>query len=260
MVDQINIKDIQSVLKLIIEILAIIVPTVVAGYVLIDKRIKAKLKQLSDRDRDHNIEILKNFSYHESLASLVNIKSIVNMFCDRGSAEVVSYFQLEDGTVAESKLHNMYLSCVAESDRYSTLPKWLHKIQRVPASQVLTSLDILNQHSESGLDEVIEYSTLPVHELAILCPRECKAYRARAIHNPDGYVVGYVDFRYDTLLSVPDGKDISELTESEYQSIIPGYASIINECKAAIEAELVRFDNTIKLKKYELGLDQPSHM
>lgn len=252
-----NLDGIKSFITSVVELLAVIIPIAVTGYYTITKQLNSKLKQLELRTNERSNNIFKDFSYKESINSLVHIKSIINMFCDKSAADIVCYYQIEDGTVAASKLHNMYLTCVSESDRYTTIPKYVSNIQRVPAARVLTYLSaILN--SKSGLNIVLPTNKLPDYELDLLYPKECRAFRVRGVRNDHGYLVGYVEFRYNSLVKDITDEDLSKLSNKELLELIPDINDIASECKVAIEAELVRFNNVLKAKKVELNLTNES--
>ena len=116
------------------------------------KKIKDKHRELKDRDtakaRADKEEAFKKWEHDASLNIIVRIKNACNLYKDRSGADRVMFSQLENGTLATSKLCNMFISCLAEDSRFGNLPKDIRKLQRIPYSYISDWIDQLKSLAE----------------------------------------------------------------------------------------------------------------
>lgn len=240
-----TVDSIKEIIQLISQLIIVLIPIIAATYFTVRKKFNLKIKELQLRDLTKRKQELLSFSHEKSLISMKNLKEICNLYFDKSKANRVLYYQLENGTTADSLLQNMFITCMAESDRYSELPEWSSKVQRSPAQIVITLLEYLNSHQDS-LDLIFEedlQNILDARSHQIFFSPDVDAARFRIVRNPSGYIVGYVIFEY----KFSDSHDLQDFKDS------PG--TLATECKAAIEAELVRYRLMIHDKKLELNLD-----
>ena len=95
-----------------------------------------KRKEIDAENEAKNKESYQLWKHEESTRVITRIKDLCNFYKDKGHMDSVSYVQLENGTVAASKLCNMFVTCLAEDDRFSNLPKYMDQFQRIPYSKV----------------------------------------------------------------------------------------------------------------------------
>lgn len=237
-----NIKDIFQTLS---QLVVVIAPIAALIYYKFIKAYKKKISQLKLKDIEKSQQELTSFMHEKSMWSMKNLKEICNLYVDKSHADRVAYLQLENGTMADSQLRNMFLTCMAESDRYSDLPKWMNRIQRMPVQSIISYIEYVNQNGR--VDTMSEDSKAIIEDeiKAVLYPDTISAWRMRVVRNVSGYIVGYVVFEYlfNNITKDP-GYEFYEATSS-----VP-----IDECKAAIEAELLRYQNQIESKKNELKI------
>jgi len=111
------------------------------------KGIKDKHKELLERDsvklRKQKEEQFKKWEHSASLEIIVRIKNECNLYKDRSSADRVMFAQLENGTLATTKLCNMFISCLAEDNRFGNLPKDIRNLRRIPYSHLSDWVDAL---------------------------------------------------------------------------------------------------------------------
>lgn len=124
----------------------------------------AALKKKSDYDAKQTAknESLYNLWVHEESQRVIRkVKDLCNYYKDKGHIDSVSYVQLENGTVATSKLCNMFVSCLAEDDRFGNLPKYISKFQRVPYSRISYWLEKIQELEKESNDnnEILTYDS-----------------------------------------------------------------------------------------------------
>lgn len=243
--DKGTIEAIEQVLQIVGEAIIVLVPLFAVIYYKVIKAWNDKRKSIKLQEEESARQELLNYSHVESMTSMENLRGICNLFFDRSHADRVAYYQLENGTMADSKLQNMFITCMAESDRYSTLPARVSKVQRCPVQSVVSHIERVNKLSfveyVKGNENYKEILDPRVKE--ILYARDASAIRINVVHNTSGYITGYAIFEYlfDDL-----GLQGFEADESPN--------SLIKECSASIESELLRYTHLVDTKKSELGL------
>lgn len=119
-------------------------------------RIYSKVKETKTKEKALNkrkaFEEYDNWEHEESKRIIHEIKNYCNYFKDKGHADLVQYLQLENGTMATSKIQNMFLTCLAEDDRSGSIQKFIKKIQRLPYSEAVCWLGDFVQ--TSSMDDV----------------------------------------------------------------------------------------------------------
>lgn len=239
-------QQIQKVLQTLGDIILVLLPFVATICYRIWKKWKSEWSNLKKEDNEKAHQELIHFSHEKSMLSMSNLVEICNLYVDRSHADRILYLQLENGTMADSKLQNMFITCIAESDRYSILPKRMNKIQRLPLQSIVSYTEKINQ---SGMLEMLASDVVSNTDLQaknLLFPQSISAWRIKVIHNRSGYIIGYVVFEYLFDDSCKNGNAEFEQDES--------HSSLIDQCQAAIEAELIRYNNQIEFKRRELGL------
>lgn len=239
-----TVDNIRQFLELLGEAILVLVPIAAVIYYKVVKAWKEKKASLKLKDREVAEQELLNYSHTESMTSMENLRGICNLFFDRTHADRVAYYQLENGTMADSKLQNMFISCMAESDRYSTLPARVSHVQRCPVQSVVSHIEAVNK---AAFIEYVKdfdgYNHLDPRVKDILYARDASAIRIVTVHNTAGYITGYVIFEY-----LFDELGIDGFKADECPN------SLIRECAAAVESELLRYTTLVATKKSELGL------
>lgn len=238
-------QQIHEISQIVGDIVLVLIPVATTiGYKIVKKWID-EWHGLKRKDREKAQQQLIQFSHTKSMLSMKNLEEICNIYVDKSHADCIMFLQLENGTMADSKLQNMFITCIAESDRYSELPKRMNKIQRLPLQSIISYIEKVNQ---CGMVEMIsnDISTdVDLKAKNLLFSQNISAWRMKVIHNKDGYITGYVVFEY-LFDSHENGK--LEFDDDE------NFSSLIDRCQAAIESELLRYDNQIEFKRKELGL------
>lgn len=239
-------QQIQEILQTIGDLILVLLPFAVAICYRIWKKWKDEWSNKKKEDNEKAQQELTHFSHEKSMLSMANLAEICNLYVDRSHADRIMYLQLENGTMADSKLQNMFITCMAESDRYSILPKRINKIQRLPLQSIISYAEKVNRN---GMIEMLSSDILSdADERAknLLFPQSISAWRMKVVHNRSGYIIGYVVFEYLFDDSCKNGNTEFENDEN--------HSSLIDQCQATIEAELIRYNNQVESKRRELGL------
>lgn len=256
--DEATLKTIESIVTGVVATLGVVTPIIAAAYYKLNKKWKSSMQEARLKDREKSLDILKNYTYSESMRCLSDIKYVVNMYRDKSQADRVCYYSLEDGTVAESKLHNMYITMSTESDRFSQIPRYIQNVQRLPVPQVLGILSEFNNRSE-GIDSIKAFE-VPSDEKDHLVHKSTQSWKVRNVCNADGYIIGYIMFLYKEL-TYEDYVIMVSSNEIDSNKVIaiPNQDShLISECRAVIESKFIAYTKSVKEKRVELGLDEMS--
>lgn len=233
--------DVKEILNMAEPILLIIVPTCFGIWLkLRDKMEKEKIR-LAAQDREKNQAVLKNWEHEESINVIKNIKMLCNLYRDIGHMDSVSYIQLENGTVATSKLSNMFITCLAEDSRGSIMPKLLPSIQRVSYSRVTEFVDDarFNVIIKDGLKSDDEHN---YGKLSDIIPnyKLVDGYAISPVKDSQGYLIGFCLFLYTDSISFNADRDNRK--------------DLIIKFAAGIETILLEYNSSRKNKKKELNL------
>lgn len=235
-----------DVLHIVSEFIVTVIPIIAVIWYKSKKKYDDKMRELKKHDYDKAQQELLHFSHTKSIWSMKNLEEICNMYVDKSHTDRIMYLQLENGTTADSKLQNMFITCMAESTRYSELPKRMDKIQRLPLQSIVSYIEKVNQ--EGTVEMLAEDINTDIDMKAknVLFSQNISAWRIKVVRNKSGYIIGYVVFEYLFDSSSKNGN--IEFRDDEEPS------SFIDQCQAAIESELLRYNNQIESKRKELGL------
>lgn len=131
-------------------LLYILIPAAAGVYYKVKTKIKNKEKEVSEAEQVKARELYDIWEHEESKQVISKIKNFCNLYKDKGDVDLVQYLQLENGTVATSKIQNMFLTCLAEDDRYGKVPKLISKMQRMPYSECSSWLESLTKCISEG--------------------------------------------------------------------------------------------------------------
>lgn len=188
--DQGNTLELLKSLELIV---LTVVPVVYAIIYKLLKKVNDKQKEIDRIEKTKRLEIYSNWEHEESMSVTSCIKAMCNYYKDQGAVDLVSFYQLENGTVARSKLCNMFLSCLAEDDRYGLLPKYMHKVQRVPYSQVSSWVEKVRVN----FIEVEDCSVVKDEFIKEVClDKLTKSSLSMQVRDSEGWFVGICVFEY----------------------------------------------------------------
>ena len=229
----IMIDKIDEFLTHIEPVLLIIIPALYGIYL----KIRARVNALNDANTEKNQLQYDTWRHERSRIVITQIKEQCNVYKDRSGAEHACFLQLENGTAATSKIFNMYLTCLAEDNRYSDSPKIQLNLQRIPYSQ-------LAEWSEESQNKV--YLTdiqadNPTWPQAIM-PRDIKTIISTWVRDKDGFVIGFAVF----MSRACTGGNNTQ----------PKQMELMKEFKTAIETIFLSFNVECQDKRAALGLKE----
>lgn len=224
-------------------ILYVVVPTAYAvGY-----NLYLKLKEKKKTIKSINIEKAKEhyniWEHEESKKVISTIKDFCNVYKDKTHADLVNYLQLENGTAATSKIQNMFLTCLAEDDRYGSIPKLIAKLQRLPYSEVTCWLNQFENHTNKDNFIIqtpdlskVEYNRTRIDGIN----NSIKSVLVGPVYDPNNILLGIVVFYYSSV-------DYNNQMEEELDNL--------RQFKHTVETALLEYHLKRKDKKKYLGLE-----
>lgn len=206
------------------------------------------LKKKQELDLENIARNKRNYDmweHEESQRVIRKIKALCNYYKDKGHMDSVSYVQLENGTTATSKLCNMFVSCLAEDNRFGNIPKYISRFQRIPYSKVSYWADIIETIGYNSEDQIIvtpDSSTLGADAsiCELLHDNAVNSSLLAPIYDPDGVLLGAALFLYSK-------KNFNGMKEKEQQTLM-------KEFKVSLEAAFLEYHmlRKEKLKEYHL--------
>lgn len=222
-------------IKALEPLLLVIIPFAFGVYLKIKLKIDEKKHKIIKQNDDKNNKKLINWQHEESIRVVNKLKECCNYHCDLDSVHT-SFVQLENGTLATSKVYNMFFSCVAEDDRYSSDIKKLTKImQRIPYIQLSDWYNEVN-----GSDEDSVY----IEDIATTCEffdgLGIKNIMSNLVHDTDGLVIGICNFSFSD--------DLPENKIEDYKRAMTSFVS-------SIETVFLSYKMNVEEMKKKLNLD-----
>ena len=235
-------NDISELIKQIGQLLYIIVPLIVSIYITLRDKIKAKEKEIKDTNKAKAKQEYKVWEHEESQAVIRKIKDLCNIYKDKSNAGLAQYLQLENGTMATSKICNMFISCLAEDDRYGKIPKLSGKIQRIPYSRVTGWINKIVASKGSSKDYVLTPDTSKAdYSMAeIVDAPEIKSCIVAPVYDPNEILLGMCVFYYN---------------ENDFNGHEEAETILVNKFRTGVESVLLEYHMNRKSKKISLGLD-----
>ena len=231
------IDKVMEFIKEIQVVLLVVVPAIYGVIYAVIKKVKEKKSKVDNQAITKRVEIFQNWIVEESLKVVTKIKSACNYYKDQGQADLVSFFQLENGTIATSKLHNMFITCLVEDDRYGRLPKMASKYQRIPYGQVSSWVDEVRRGPNviPHIEKIEDAYLLEMWKEKLVLSAMYEEVR-----DANAYFIGFVCFEYST----PDfnGQD------KENQK------KVIHDFRVAIQSIFIDFHISRENKMKELNI------
>ncbi len=221
-------------------LLLVVIPTIFGIWLKLKSEINKKKKDITEKEIQNAKEKYDMWQHEESRRIITKIKELCNVYRDKSDADSVMYFQLENGTIATSKLCNMFITCLAEDERYGEIQKRLSKLQRIPYSQLA---DWVTEVQSKILlyDNAIE---LPEGSVKDTLLGNLGSHIAAPVFDYDGYLIGMCAFNF---------KDINYNNASKESQV-----KLIEQFEASVETIFISYHIARKEKKRELGIDSPN--
>lgn len=238
------IEDLMDLLDKIAPLAYVVVPAVAAIWWNLKNKLSQKQKEVKQTNLAKAKELYDVWEHEESRAVISKIKNFCNLYKDKGDVDLVQYLQLENGTMATSKIQNMFLTCLAEDDRYGNVPKLISKMQRMPYSECSTWLDSLTKCISEGRETLgtpdlskAEYNRAVIENLE----GKIKSVKIAPVFDPNEILLGICVFYYHNV-NYNDNEP-----EKEREQLL--------RFKDSVENVLFVYHQNRKNKKIQLGLE-----
>ena len=222
-------------IKLIEPLILVVIPLCFGIYLKLKIKCIEKKQEINNKINGAKKQELIDWRHTESINVINRLKEVCNYHCDIGKVHA-SYIQLENGTIATSKLCNMFFSCVAEDNRYSVLRKMVDTIQRIPFTRMSNWFNKVynSEYQVVYLMDKKDIDDIFIDTIGVKC------MISSLVKDSKGLVIGVCNFLY------ANEQDIEDLNESNAQML---------KFVSSIETIFLDFNLSIESKKKELGLE-----
>lgn len=237
-------ETILAILEKLEPLLLVVVPTVFGIYLSLRDKIKEKRSAIKVANTEKSKALYEVWEHEESQRIIRKIKDLCDFYKDKGYMDRVQYLQLENGTVATSKLCNMFVSCLAEDGRYGRLSHFISKLQRVPYSRLACWIDKIRDLDCQSFNNAICVPNSDEEECnirAVLDTDTVKSSIVAPIYDPNEILLGVCVFYYAN--KEYNNQDIND-------EIV-----MINRFRSSIQSIFLEYYLARKHKKEELKLE-----
>ena len=248
-----KVEDITKLFESAVTFLAAISPLLIAAYFGFREKFNKKKKEVDEKKKKEDYEeFIKNkerckdafkaWEHEESQRIISKIKNLCNYYKDTSDVDLVSYGQLENGTVATSKLCNMFVTCLAEDDRFGNVSKGIMSRQRTPYSSVASWVDVV-RNEVYDIEDLKSFSEKEENKYATMSGYTgAGSMMTESVKDGTGYFIGFVMFEYAEI-------NFNNL-DSKKQKIT------LHEFKASVQSIFITYHimRDEKMKEYNLSL------
>lgn len=238
-----NMEELTKLLDDFKSILFVLLPALVAIFYEVRDRIKKEKGIRITKNREKALEIYDKWEHEESKRVISDIKNFCNHYKDRGHADLVQYLQLENGTMATSKIQNMFMTCLAEDDRYGAIPKMIKILQRMPYSETTCWLNKLEEVTSDNrcILQTPDISKADYNRTRIEGIKGIGSVMIAPVFDPGNILLGICVFYYH---------------QTNYNNQEKVEVKYIQDFRNAVESVIVMYHTARADKKNELGLEE----
>ena len=222
-------------------LILVVLPTLFGIWLKVSMKIKEKNETIKKNERKKALEKYDMWEHEESRRVIIKIKELCRVYKDRSEADEVMYIQLENGTVATSKLCNMFLTCLAEDDRYSVIPKKIRRLQRVPYSQTSDWVDKVCKH-ECIIKDVKE-EKIHINDAFF---ENVRSHMSETVHDKNGYLIGMVIFNYAN-------KDFNGASENSQVDLLKRFQASVESVFISYHVSRVEMKKELRLTDEDIS-------
>ena len=228
-------EEITNFIKLIEPLILVIIPLLFSIYIKLKMKLLDKKNEITKEESDKAKQELSNWRHSESIKIVNKLKEVCNYHCDLAGSTHTSYIQLENGTLATSKICNMFFSCIAEDTRYSKIHKAIDVIQRVPFTRISSWFNKVydSEYQAVYLTKKEDIDDIFYTNIGIKC------MISSLVKDGKGYTIGVCNFMF------ADEQEIDDLVDYNAQML---------KFVSSIETIFLDFNYELENKKKELGL------
>nr|CAI9751337.1 hypothetical protein DGKKSRWO_DGKKSRWO_CDS_0057 [uncultured phage]CAI9752214.1 hypothetical protein CVNMHQAP_CVNMHQAP_CDS_0057 [uncultured phage] len=181
-------------------VLLVIIPAILGIWIKIKAKIEEKEQKIKTENTAKNENIFSSWEHEKSKEVIDNIQSICNYYKDIGYMDLVNYIQFENGTTAMSKICNMFLTCLAEDNRFGTIPKMIDYVHRTSYSRLSVWVKDINSAPDGIYIATKREDFSEDYSDFIPSCKHIKSFISGAVKDPNGVLIGICSFYYvDTL-------------------------------------------------------------
>ncbi len=236
------IDEILEILDRIEPLILVLLPALLGLWLKISTKLKEENETFKKAERKKAIDKYGVWEHEESKRVIIKVKELCRVYKDRSTADDVMYIQIENGTVASSKLCNMFFTCLAEDDRYSEIPKKIRKLQRIPYSQLSDWVEEVSKH-EILIPEADKIDYHIDDEFF----NNVESQMARPVFDKNGYLIGVVIFNYSK-------KFYNSTSEQEDNKNTYDQSELLKQFQSAVESVFIAYHVAQADFKRQLGL------
>lgn len=235
-------EQISNIIKLISPVIVTIAPALYVLYDKVYKKIKEKKKEIAKKDKADAEDKMLTWEHEASMNVVDRIRDICNYYKDTGHMDLVNFIQLENGTVATSKIYNMFIRCIAEDTRASIVPKMSTAVQRVPYNMVS---DLINNTRSSEKGYLIKrYEDVKnIYEGYVdIIPsfEHIQSLITAPVKDSDGVLIGFCAFYYTH-------EDWNHIAEQDCKDLMQKFVG-------SVETVYSEYSKSKRKKRKDLGL------
>lgn len=236
------IDEILEILDKIEPLILVLLPALLGLWLKISTKLKEENETFKKAERKKAMGKYGVWEHEESKRVIIKVKELCRVYKDRSTADDVMYIQIENGTVASSRLCNMFFTCLAEDDRYSEIPKKIRKLQRIPYSQLADWAEEVSKH-EILIQEVDKIDYHIDDEFF----NNVESQMARPVFDKNGYLIGVVIFNYSKkFYNSTSGEEDSKNTYDQ--------SELLKQFQSAVESVFITYHVAQADFKRQLGL------
>lgn len=220
----------------------IIIPAIFTVYYNTKEKVKEKEKEIIKKNKEKALEQYEIWEHEESRKIIKQIQDLCDFYKDKGHMDLVQFIQLENGTVASSKLCNMFATCLAEDSRFGSIPKMIQKMQRVPYSRFSGWVSKVQECQSNNLDYFASPDSKATGSFLtnIVDTNPIGSSVSAAVYDPNELLLGAVVIYY---------KNANYNNQSEASAV-----ELIKQFKNSVQSIFLRYHLDRINKKVELGL------
>lgn len=204
-------EQLTELLDKIAPLLYVVVPAAAGIWYKLGEKIKEKEGLVKRKSKDKRKELFRAWAYDESRATIKKLKDLCDLYKDKGAVDLVNYLQIENGTVTAAKIHNMYISCLAEDSRLGALPKLSMLIQRMPYGTFVEFAGDLAMSQKDRIKPIANSTLKDKQPVGILSNGKIQSYMFLPVFDLGTNLVGTAVFYFEK--EDYNGADLEQIEE-----------------------------------------------
>lgn len=223
-------------IKAIEPLILVVIPVIWGILLKLKTKVNKETLKVKIEIENKNKQKLLDWRHEESIRVITKLKEVCNYHCDLSHIHT-SYIQLENGTIATSKLCNMFFSCIAEDNRYSNLNKLIKIVQRVPFIRLSSWFNKLysSSHQVVYITEREDIDDVLYDDVGVRC------VLSSLVRDPNGLIIGACNFVFS------EEQNVDDLDEYNTQMI---------KFVSSVETIFLDYNINLKNKAKELGFSE----